>query len=498
MAAPKPKLTPDEIARMVVAAEAMFGLDAIVVALAGAIGPIRAKRLITTRRAIPWTKADTEACVMALYPLVPGANTKAKRRRLTAAIRPCFATQARYEEVMNYILDRIMEWLEGPVAVPAQDATHKLMAAMVTPMFVYSDTGLVRLQAAALRQAGYNSVCSLVDLQTGPGQRDYIIKGRMATKLSDECMANIDEVIKAGLTPIIIIRNDWAVRTKSGSVPSIGGQPDSPDDFYSSTRLRYEKQFLYSLQGYYSYIHIQLSIEPDHPASADFALQLARHLRAAGFANRLLINPLSPAVAAHKSIQAGLAAAGVEWARSHHGDSVPPDPVWNTDGDTALNGSNVRARVAKMQASGKDWILWTQSLANSHGDFPAECMDVGLSEQTLPAMITGHEKGFLWKPVGENSGKLRVLLPEVWTGKVDRGSVELWRGGERIETLAPTGVANGNREHFQAKKPGGAYNAGVEVRATEGGRTWVWKIPNPAGRNENLKAEMVGDGKAER
>ena len=112
--------------------------------------------------------------------------------------------------------------------------------------------------------------------------------------------------------------------------------------------------------------------------------------------------------------------------------------------------------------------------------------------------ITGQERGFLWKPVGENSGKLRVLLPEVWTGKVDHSSVELWRGGERIETLAPTGVANGNREHFQARKPGGAYNTGVEVRATEGGRTWAWKIPNPAGRNENLKAEMVGDGKAER
>jgi hypothetical protein len=255
--------------------------------------------------------------------------------------------------------------------------------------------------------------------------------------------------------------------------------------------LRYEKQFLDSLQGYYKHIHIQLSIEPEHPASADFALQLARHLRAAGFANRLLINPLSPAVAAHKAIQAGLAAAGVEWARSHHGDSVPPDPVWNTDGDTALNGSNVRARVAKMQASGKDWILWTQSLANSHGDFPAECMDVGLSEQTLPAMINGQEKGFLWKPIGENSGKLRVLLPEVWTGKVDRGSVELWRGGERIETLASTGVANGNREHFQAKKPGGAYNAGVEVRATEGGRTWAWTIPNPAVRGENLKAVEI-------
>lgn len=493
MAAPKPKLTPDEIARMVVAAEAMFGLDAIVVALAGAIGPIRAKRLITTRRAIPWTKADTEACVMALYPLVPGANTKAKRRSLTAAIRPCFATQARYEEVMNYILDRIMEWLEGPVAVPAQDATHKLMAAMVTPMFVYSDTGLVRLQAAALRQAGYNSVCSLVDLQTGPGQRDYIIKGRMATKLSDECMANIDEVIKAGLTPIIIIRNDWAVRTKSGSVPSIGGQPDSPDDFYSSTRLRYEKQFLYSLQGYYSYIHIQLSIEPDHPASADFALQLARHLRAAGFANRLVINPLSPAVAAHKSIQAGLAAAGVEWARSHHGDSVPPDPVWNTDGDTALNGSNVRARVAKMQASGKDWILWTQTLANCPGNFPAEYLNVGLlADSSAPTGLTGKEPGFLWKPKGEHTNNLVVLLPAAFTGKSKTDSGALWHGGKRLEAATYTGTGNGGRDHYRFGQPGGSYPSRVEFRIDDSAnRSWAWEIASPAKRHENLHAEAV-------
>ena len=109
--------------------------------------------------------------------------------------------------------------------------------------------------------------------------------------------------------------------------------------------------------------------------------------------------------------------------------------------------------------------------------------------------ITGDERGFLWKPVGENSGKLRVLLPEVWTGKVDHSSVELWRGGERIATLASIGVGNGNREHFAGDKPGGAYNAGVEVRATEGGRTWAWTIPSPAGRGEDLKAERAGENR---
>jgi len=432
---------------------------------------------------------NTKELIALLGPFIPGDTLREKIAYAFTVTRPAFDSDARFREVAEGVLDKLRGVTddEGEPVSPSD----RLRCAFVTPMLAYSDTGLVRRQADALRSAGYNAVCSLIDLQTADGKRDYVTAGRMATKLTPKGEANLEALLSSGLVPVVIVRNDWAVRSRTGRVPSVGGQPDAKSDFYSATRLRYEKQFLDSLAGYYDRVHIQLSIEPDLAESAGFALSLAEHLRASGFRNRLFVNPYSAAVAAHEAIRGELAAVGVEWARSHHGDSVPPDPVWNTDGDTALNGSNVRARVAKMQASGKDWILWTQSLANSHGDFPAEYMDVGLSEQTLPAMITGHEKGFLWKPVGENSGKLRVLLPEVWTGKVDRGSVELWRGGERIETLASTGVANGNREHFQAKKPGGAYNAGVEVRATEGGRTWVWKIPNPAGRNENLKAERV-------
>ena len=432
---------------------------------------------------------NTKELIALLGPFIPGDTLREKIAYAFTVTRPAFDSDARFREVAEGVLDKLRGVTddEGEPVSPSD----RLRCAFVTPMLAYSDTGLVRRQADALRSAGYNAVCSLIDLQTADGKRDYVTAGRMATKLTPKGEANLEALLSSGLVPVVIVRNDWAVRSRTGRVPSVGGQPDAKSDFYSATRLRYEKQFLDSLAGYYDRVHIQLSIEPDLAESAGFALSLAEHLRASGFRNRLFVNPYSAAVAAHEAIRGELAAVGVEWARSHHGDSVPPDPVWNTDGDTALNGSNVRARVAKMQASGKDWILWTQSLANSHGDFPAEYMDVGLSEQTLPAMITGHEKGFLWKPVGENSGKLRVLLPEVWTGKVDRGSVQLWRGGERIETLASTGVANGNREHFQAKKPGGAYNAGVEVRATEGGRTWAWAIPSPAGRNENLKAERV-------
>ena len=442
--------------------------------------------------AVAIEKPQTPAQIAkAVLPFFRGDTLRDKVAWAVSKVRPAFDTEDRFRLVVSALLSK----LKLKSAAPA-DLSARLRAAMVTPMFVYRDTSLVRSQAAALKAAGYNAVASLVDLQTGEGQRDYIVKGRAATKLTAAATANLTAVIDAGLTPVVIIRNDWAVRRKAGSVPSIGGQPDTPADFYSATRLRYEKDFLDSLAPLFDHIHIQLSIEPEHPASADFALQLARHLRAAGFVNRIFINPYASAIPAHESIRAALDAERVEWARSHHGENTPPDTVWNTDGDTAVNGSNVRSRVRLMEASGKGWILWTQSLANCQGNIPAEYLDVGLADAASATSLTGKERGFLWKPIGDNSKKLRVLLPPQFTGLVDLNSVELWHAGSKIETLAAIGpgnpIAGGPREHFAGDKQGGAYAAGVQVRASAEAVTWAWTIPSPAGRGENLKAERVG------
>lgn len=60
-------------------------------------------------------------------------------------------------------------------------------------------------------------------------------------------------------------------------------------------------------------------------------------------------------------------------------------------GDTALNGNGVRERVRLMESSGKCWILWTQTLANCPGDFPAEYLNVGLlaDSSTPTGLIRG-------------------------------------------------------------------------------------------------------------
>ena len=101
----------------------------------------------------------------------------------------------------------------------------------------------------------------------------------------------------------------------------------------------------------------------------------------------------------------------------------------------------------------------------------------------------------MWKPIGENSKKLRVLLPPEWMrDKFDLNHVEIWDRGTLLETLDPIGPGNpiagrGDREHFAGNKKGGEYPAGCTVRAKTGdGEEWEWVISKPASRNENVKA----------
>lgn len=107
--------------------------------------------------------------------------------------------------------------------------------------------------------------------------------------------------------------------------------------------------------------------------------------------------------------------------------------------------------------------------------------------------LTGEEPGFLWKPVGENSRALRVLLPSAFTGLIDLGSCKLWHGGMMIETLSAIGVGNGNRQHFAGAKPGGAYNSPIQVRVTADDIAWAWDIPTPPNRHENITGHRLGD-----
>lgn len=248
-----------------------------------------------------------------------------------------------------------VKWIEG---------------AFVTPLLVMRDERSVRQQVKQLaKSTNYNAVFSLVDLQAG---RPYIAPGRTRTALTKTAERNLRIVLDAGLTPIVITRNDWAQRTKQGSIPSLGNGPALADQaaFYSPEMYRQETDFLDSLKPYWKFIHLQISIEPYREESAGFALRLAQYLRGSGFRNRIIVNPYDRARQAHAAIGPELSKAGVEWARSWHTDQPSPDTIHNTDGDTRINAVNAAQFLARIRGWGRQYSFWSKDLANSAGDLP--------------------------------------------------------------------------------------------------------------------------------
>jgi len=80
----------------------------------------------------------------------------------------------------------------------------------------------------------------------------------------------------------------------------------------------------------------------------------------------------------------------------------------------------------------------------------------------------GEGGGFIWKPIGEHTGKLVVILPPQYTGHASG---------------AYTGVANGGRMHFRFSKPGSGYGRNILVVANlKAGGAVHWPIPNGAAR----------------
>ncbi len=73
---------------------------------------------------------------------------------------------------------------------------------------------------------------------------------------------------------------------------------------------------------------------------------------------------------------------------------------------------------------------------------------------------------FLWKPKSEKDGKLAILLPKQYTGKVVSVEVMGPDGQQRLAQGKPSGVGNGDREHFRFNSPGEAFPDRSVVRVT--------------------------------
>ncbi|MDD2239616.1 MAG: hypothetical protein PHI93_03030 [Kiritimatiellae bacterium] len=98
---------------------------------------------------------------------------------------------------------------------------------------------------------------------------------------------------------------------------------------------------------------------------------------------------------------------------------------------------------------------------------------------------TGEGGGFLWKPVGDHSRRLVVLLPPQYTARPVEAVYITTASGDFVEGGAHTSVANGNRRHYRFTKQGREYGGDVRVVAEIAEAPTVhWVIPNGAGRVE--------------
>ena len=109
----------------------------------------------------------------------------------------------------------------------------------------------------------------------------------------------------------------------------------------------------------------------------------------------------------------------------------------------------------------------------------------GGSATILPAN-DGELSGFLWKPRSESNGRLVVLLPRQFTGRVTSGNIhtsENANDGNLVEAGIFAGdTHNGNRAHFRFENSGATYGQVWFVATLADGSRRAWFIENGAQR----------------
>jgi len=103
----------------------------------------------------------------------------------------------------------------------------------------------------------------------------------------------------------------------------------------------------------------------------------------------------------------------------------------------------------------------------------------------VPERPSGGDDRFLWKPISQNDGRLVVLFPAKYRGRIDSAGVYT-QGGDKIESGRFAGDSkNGGRPHYRFSKPGGGFGRDVRAIANlkDGGQV-IFDIADGAERVE--------------
>lgn len=217
------KLTAAEGAALVGIAVEKLGAAAVVPVLASTLPADKVARLLR-RESTPLTVAEKKAIVDAVVPLLPGKTPRQKINAVVKAIRPAFATRARYDEVMAYVNERIKDHLSAPAA-PAAGTAYPATGATVCgygPVnnhWKIPDTVVVqildRMQAANVRVYKVESV--------GHASEDVLGKADRLAEMKRKTLFAAAECARRGILYHATLFNDNAGKnTWRNAGPSLG------------------------------------------------------------------------------------------------------------------------------------------------------------------------------------------------------------------------------------------------------------------------------------
>ena len=142
------------------------------------------------------------------------------------------------------------------------------------------------------------------------------------------------------------------------------------------------------------------------------------------------------------------------------------------------------ATTASAAAANKTTAATTTTTTANPAAAPAAAKPV--TEDTPRSATDGAGLGFLWKPVSDSNGKLAVIFPREYTGKIARTSVHSAfpvSDGNRLDDGTFSTTGNGNRMTWRFPKPGSGYPANCYATAyLKDGSSISYYIPTPGSR----------------
>ena len=170
--------------------------------------------------------------------------------------------------------------------------------------------------------------------------------------------------------------------------------------------------------------------------------------------------------------------------RSRHGNQNTVSHTTTVEREDTSTTEEIKAALdagVRVEEIRLAYALIDAAKDDKEDDGPDEVATPVVPSTAVPGKVepadvtTAGSQDFLWKPVSDSNGKLVVIFPAAFNGRITNVAVNGERG-------AFSSIANGNRTHWRFGKPGSAYSAPAKVTATVDGQPFSVTVATPGKR----------------